>query len=147
MSARPLRPPSAVLNLRVVEINGSAVRLAFTRPLEAVALSGYAISRLFAPDTPVRVTPHTNQTLQTTVALLSVTGLPASTSGAPPAQDTSAYVSGLQTGRTHYLAVQAVNPGGRGEAARIQVRPFPQASSPLGFEVLSLLALPVQKYK
>jgi hypothetical protein len=108
VSARPLRPPSSVLNLRLVEINGSAVRLAFTRPLEAVTLSGNAISRLFAPDTPVSVTSHKNQTLQTIVA------------------------------------VQAVNPGGRGKAARIQVRPFPQASSPLGFEVLSLLSLPVQ---
>jgi hypothetical protein len=125
LSARPLRPPSVVLNLRVVEINATCVRLAFTPPQEAVSLSGYRVSSMQAPDAPVSATPHENQTVVAYVETTS-TGF----------EDVFALVAGLGAGKLYYLAVQAVNPGGGGDGARITVRPFGATGGPEGVQVM-----------
>lgn len=127
ISARPLRPPSPVLNLRVLEINATGVRLAFTRPEEAVSLSGYRVISMQSPDAlaPVPVTPHANETI---VAHADSGGL----------QDGTVFasVAGLESGRLYYFAVQAMNPGGGGVAARITVRPFGAVPGPDGVQVM-----------
>ena len=119
ISSRPLRPPSAVLNLHVVEINSTTVGLGFTRPQEAYSLTGYLVSRMSTPHVPVSATPNENQTV--------VASVPTTSLGF---EQVFAYVAGLEIGQVYYLAVQAVNPGGGGGAARITVRPFGPASGP-----------------
>ena len=119
-----MAPPSAVLNLRVVEINATGVGLAFKRPEEALALSGYRVSSMQAFDAPVSATPHANQTMVAHVDSWSLSF-----------QDVFVFIPGLKTGLLYYFAVQAVNPGGGGAAARIAVRPFAAAPGPDGVQV------------
>ncbi len=107
----------------MVEINATGVLIAFKRPEEVLWLLGYRVSSIQAPDAPVSATPHANQTIVAHVESWSF-------------QDVFAFVPGLQTGRLYYFAVQAVNPGGGGAAARIAVRPFAAAPGPDGVQVI-----------
>ena len=78
-----------------------------------------------APDAPVSATPHENQTVVAYVETTS-TGF----------EDVFALVAGLGAGKLYYLAVQAVNPGGGGDGARITVRPFGATGGPEGVQVM-----------
>jgi len=124
VSARPLRPASAVRDVSVVEINDTSVRLAFTRPEVVVAMSGYRISRLPAPESQIGTIPTDEHSVLAEVSTHS-TGF----------EHVFAYVHGLQEGQSYHLAVQAVNPGGGGAPARLTVRPFGKATGPEGFAV------------
>ena len=69
ISARPLRPASAVRQVRILEVNETSVRLSFTRPEEVVALSGYRVSRLMAPDSHIGVLPTVDHVVVAQVSL------------------------------------------------------------------------------
>ena len=122
ISARPLRPASVVRQVRIVEVNETSVRLSFTRPEEVVALSGYRVSRLMAPDSHIGVLPTVDHVV---VAQVSTTNM--------GFEEVFATVYGLQSGEPYHLAVQAINPGGGGTPARITVRPFGKSTGPEGF--------------
>jgi len=124
VSARPLRPASAVRDVSVVEINDTSVRLAFTRPEVVVAMSGYRISQLPATDSHIGTTPTDAHRVLAEVSTISM-GF----------EHVFASVHSLHEGQSYHLAVQAVNPGGGGAPARITVRPFGKASGPEGFAV------------
>ena len=90
-----------------------------------MALTGYRVTRLAAAHVPVGTTVNlTLQTVETEVVTSSMSE-----------DHVFATVTGLEAGALYHFAVQGLNAGGGGAAARITVRPFAPASGPENFTI------------
>ena len=88
-------------------------------------MRGYRVTRLTAAHVPVGTTVNlTLQTVETEVVTSSMSE-----------DHVFATVTGLEAGALYHFAVQGLNAGGGGAAARITVRPFAPASGPENFTI------------